>query len=132
MEYATVFLADCFTSFTQDTILALQALSQFAAKVFQSGSNLHLGVLVADVGRGSGKCHGSKKCLHHQFIVNNSNRLVRQSVDGGLKLPTTVQYSLNGTGCALVQVRCTSLSATHYFHREVGQTITKIDLKANY
>ena len=75
-------------------MLALQALSQFAALVYSPRSPTDVTVTLS--GRGlSGR--------GRSFVVNSSNRLLQQT-ETQVTLPTSVRYSLSGTGCALIQV----------------------------
>ena len=76
-------------------MLALQGLSQFASLVYSPGSASDVTVTLR--GRGlSGR--------GRSFVVNSSNRLLQQT-EIGIVLPTSLHYSLSGTGCALIQVR---------------------------
>jgi len=76
-------------------VLALQALSQFASLVYSPHSATDVTVTLR--GRGlSGR--------GRSFVINSSNRLLQQT-EAGITLPTSVEYSLSGTGCALIQVR---------------------------
>jgi hypothetical protein len=83
-----------FTS-TQDTVVALQALSQFATLVYSAQRD---GDVIITV-RG----HGLSKSPRG-FTVNVANRLVQQTIYNELNLPTTLEYSVTGSGCSLVQV----------------------------
>ncbi|XP_052279729.1 ovostatin-like isoform X1 [Dreissena polymorpha] len=76
-------------SSTQDTVVALQALSMFGARTFSGDSNVH--VEVKQDGGGE-----------HMFSVTPDNSLVYQSAD--LKGSRKVDVSVSGSGCALVQV----------------------------
>jgi alpha-2-macroglobulin len=82
-------------SSTQDTVVALQALSQFATMVYSSQGDTGLAVRVK--GRGLDRAAQS-------FTVTNDNRLVQQTAHNKLRLPTNVTYTMQGSGCALVQV----------------------------
>jgi len=78
----------------QDTVLALQALSQFAALVYSAQSAGDVTVTLSARGlSGRGR----------SLVVNSSNRLLLQT-ETDIALPTSLRYSLSGTGCALIQV----------------------------
>jgi len=76
-------------------VLALQALSEFASLVYspQSAGD----VTVTFSGRGL-------RQRRRSLVVNSSNRLLLQT-EAPITLPTSLHYSLTGTGCALIQVR---------------------------
>ncbi|KAL5015784.1 hypothetical protein ScPMuIL_005373 [Solemya velum] len=74
---------------TQDTVLALQALSEFATKVFSNDGNIHITVTAGSV--------------THQFDVSNKNALILQSI-AIPSVPETVDVSATGRGNALVEV----------------------------
>ena len=75
-------------------MLALQALSQFASLVYSPQSAGDVTVTLR--GRGLGR-------RGRQFVVNSSNRLLLQT-EMRIALPTSLRYTLTGSGCALVQV----------------------------
>nr|BAR45611.1 alpha-2-macroglobulin [Scolopendra japonica] len=73
---------------TQDTVLALQALSEFAGK-FQSNE------LEIEISVEAGK-------LNHVFEVNNENKLVQQIIKIP-EVPTVVDFIALGKGCSILQ-----------------------------
>lgn len=80
-------------SSTQDTVLALQALSQFASRIYSPQTAGDVTVTLSGRGlQGRGR----------SFVVNSSNRLLLQT-ETRITLPASLHYSLTGSGCALVQ-----------------------------
>ncbi|XP_041375396.1 pregnancy zone protein-like [Gigantopelta aegis] len=78
-------------SSTQDTVVGLNALSEFASRLFVGGNKTDLTVRV----------HGQR--LDRKFKIKSGvNTLLLQSVPMP-SLPKTITISANGTGCALVQ-----------------------------
>jgi hypothetical protein len=78
-------------SSTQDTVIGLQALSEFASLAYnKEGSEMHISV--------------SGKQLNHSFSVSESERntLLLQSAPISV-LPNSLTISARGAGCALVQ-----------------------------
>ncbi|XP_067663894.1 CD109 antigen-like isoform X3 [Haliotis asinina] len=76
-------------SSTQDTVLALQALSEFAKMAYSTNFDIQV-----SVNSGSSS---------HQFSVNQNNALVLQSVELS-SVPSSVSVQANGAGIALVEV----------------------------
>ncbi|XP_067667133.1 alpha-2-macroglobulin-like protein 1 [Haliotis asinina] len=73
---------------TQDTVVALDALSKFATSV-RSGDKLKLSLTVEG------------ENVHRTFMVSQSNSMVMQTQP--LKVPNEITLSGTGTGCALFQ-----------------------------
>ncbi|XP_048243539.1 CD109 antigen-like isoform X13 [Haliotis rufescens] len=76
-------------SSTQDTVLALQALSEFAKMAYSNNFNIQVTV--------------SSGSFRHQFSVNQNNALVLQSVELP-SIPSSVNVQATGSGIALVEV----------------------------
>nr|AVP12646.1 CD109 antigene-like protein 1 [Littorina littorea] len=74
---------------TQDTILALQALSEFARLAYSKSFNIEVSVTAASFAK--------------QFSVNQNNALVLQSADLP-SVPSSVTVSATGSGIALVEI----------------------------
>ncbi|KAL5008096.1 hypothetical protein ScPMuIL_013677 [Solemya velum] len=74
---------------TQDTVLALQALSEFATSMFSEDGNIHITVTVEGA--------------IYEFDVSSENALVLQSV-ALPSVPETVDVSATGSGFALLEV----------------------------
>ncbi|XP_076465640.1 alpha-2-macroglobulin-like protein 1 isoform X2 [Babylonia areolata] len=75
---------------TQDTVLGLNALSEFAAKTFSDApTNLNLMLNTKD--------------MQADFHISDDNSLILQQKSFVAKQNTMMQVSANGTGCALVQ-----------------------------
>ena len=73
----------------QDTVVALQALAQFAELVH--GDSLDLDVVV--------KTDDQRE----RFYINGTNALLQQTQQ--ITVPNRVLFKVTGAGCALVQVR---------------------------
>ncbi|KAK3735719.1 hypothetical protein QZH41_010156 [Actinostola sp. cb2023] len=79
---------------TQDTCVALQALSSYAGYVY--GGTLTW--MRIDIG------HTNDRNFHHNFHINDNNRLVLQRVEvPANSLPMKIPIEAVGDGCALVQ-----------------------------
>ncbi|XP_048243523.1 CD109 antigen-like isoform X6 [Haliotis rufescens] len=76
-------------SSTQDTVLALQALSEFAKMAYSNNFDIQVTV--------------SSGSFRHQFSVNQNNALVLQSVELP-SIPSSVNVQATGSGIALVEV----------------------------
>ncbi|XP_071088381.1 CD109 antigen-like isoform X2 [Haliotis cracherodii] len=76
-------------SSTQDTVLALQALSEFAKMAYSNNFDIQVTV--------------SSGSFRHQFSVNQNNPLVLQSVELP-SIPSSVNVQATGSGIALVEV----------------------------
>ncbi|KAL5017642.1 hypothetical protein ScPMuIL_007231 [Solemya velum] len=74
---------------TQDTVLALQALSEFATSMFSEDGNIHITVTVEGA--------------IYEFDVSSENALVLQSV-ALPSVPETVDVSATGSGFALLEI----------------------------
>jgi len=74
---------------TQDTVLALQALSQFARMAYSKNFNIQATVATDSFNR--------------QFTVNQNNALVLQSADLPV-VPTSLTVTATGSGIALVEI----------------------------
>ncbi|XP_071088378.1 CD109 antigen-like [Haliotis cracherodii] len=74
---------------TQDTVMALQALSEFAKMAYSNNFDIQVTV--------------SSGSFSHQFSVNQNNALVLQSVDLP-SIPDNVNVEATGNGIALVEV----------------------------
>ncbi|XP_057300499.1 alpha-2-macroglobulin-like protein 1 isoform X4 [Hydractinia symbiolongicarpus] len=77
-------------SSTQDTVLAMQALAEFAEITY--GTAADMSVLIR-----------AGPDFEHTFKVNKENALVLQRVED-VPVPNTVKLTATGEGCALVQV----------------------------
>jgi len=75
-------------SSTQDTVLAMQALAEFAELSFSSGTNIKVSVKADD--------------FDHVFNIDSNNKLVLQRVED-VPVPATLTIEGEGNGCALVQ-----------------------------
>ena len=73
----------------QDTVLALQALAQFAALAHRD--DLDVQVMLTGT------------AWSYNVSVTDENRLLLQKQEGQT-LPSTLKYAVSGTGCVLVQV----------------------------
>ncbi|XP_033108574.1 pregnancy zone protein-like [Anneissia japonica] len=80
-------------SSTQDTVIALKALSYFA-EVLYGGETTQMNI----------KASSSADGEVNEFVIDSSNRLLLQRMDIE-KAPTTVDIDASGSGCALVQVQ---------------------------
>lgn len=81
-----------YLSFSQDTVVALQALSKYGAATFTK-SNKEVSVTIESSGTVSGTLH-----------VNNGNRLLLQEVRLA-DLPGNYITKVSGSGCVYLQVR---------------------------
>ena len=72
----------------QDTIVALHALSRYAAMVY--GGDIHTDVSVTGAG------------IQETFTVTNDNSLLQFRVP--LEVPNTLAVSATGQGCVFIQV----------------------------
>ncbi|KAK3727992.1 hypothetical protein QZH41_015940, partial [Actinostola sp. cb2023] len=80
---------------TQDTTVALQALSKYAVYVYRAGT---LKSTRIDIG------HADKGNFSHNFRINDNNSLVLQQVEvPANSLPMKIPIKAVGDGCALVQ-----------------------------
>merc|ERR1712226_1359625 len=75
-------------SSTQDTVLAMQALSEFAEITYTGSTNIQVKV--------------STDGFDHGFDINANNKLVLQRVEG-VPVPSTLKIEGQGEGCALIQ-----------------------------
>ncbi|XP_047140669.1 alpha-1-macroglobulin isoform X3 [Hydra vulgaris] len=76
-------------SSTQDTVLAMQALSGFAEYSFGASQNMNVDVKAGET-------------FSHTFKVTKDNNLVSQTVEG-VPVPNTVDVVASGDGCSLIQ-----------------------------
>lgn len=76
-------------SSTQDTILALQALSEFARLAYSNNFNIQVDVTAASFSK--------------HFTINQANALVLQSAEMS-SIPQTVTVAATGSGIALVEI----------------------------
>lgn len=74
---------------TQDTVLALQALSKYAGYIYKDGLDLNIKI--------------SGKQLMVKFAVDDMNSLTLQTADIKM-LPNEVNVTTKGVGCALIQM----------------------------
>ncbi|XP_014770566.1 pregnancy zone protein [Octopus bimaculoides] len=77
-----------FTS-TQDTVLALQALAQYAKFTYRDGLNMHIAV------------KGDE--FEKEFLIDDINSLVLKTEEIKI-LPNEIKLKAKGSGCALVQM----------------------------
>ncbi|CAG0899947.1 unnamed protein product, partial [Cyprideis torosa] len=76
---------------TQDTVLALQALSSYAAQVY--GKDYDLQVTVTGTGREEGE--------EENIQINNERKMLLRTLKA--KVPSEVKVKMSGQGCAIVQ-----------------------------
>jgi len=76
-------------SSTQDTVLAMQALAEFASLTFSSNANMEVQM-------------SAENDFQHAFSINDDNKIVLQRVEN-LPVPSTLRVKAQGEGCALVQ-----------------------------
>ncbi|ELV10820.1 CD109 antigen [Tupaia chinensis] len=77
---------------TQDTIVALKALSEFAALMNTERTNIHMTVM------------GPSSPRPVKFLVDTNNRLLLQTAELAVVQPTAVNISANGFGFAICQL----------------------------
>ncbi|ELT94944.1 hypothetical protein CAPTEDRAFT_228650 [Capitella teleta] len=94
---------------TQDTVVALQALAQYASLVFGQGVDLE--VQTEALG------------LAQTFPVSSSNALLLQRAS--LPLPNRLSFSVTGSGCALVQA-----NVKYNFHNMTDEVQPTFSLKS--
>ena len=75
-------------SSTQDTVLAMQALSTFARLTYTPGANMIVSLTTNN--------------LQHSVEINEDNQMVLQRVEN-IPVPSTLRVQGTGKGCALVQ-----------------------------
>ncbi|XP_065672425.1 pregnancy zone protein isoform X2 [Hydra vulgaris] len=88
-------------SSTQDTVLAMQALSGFAEYSFGASQNMNVDIKAGNT-------------FAHTFKVTKSNNLVSQTVED-VPVPTTINVVATGDGCSLIQ------TSVQYNVKEVTQ-----------
>lgn len=89
---------------TQDTVIALEALSKFATRFYTSKINMKGAYQFNDI--------------ENQFIIDDSNRLLNQKVKLDTFSPAgtnQVTFSVSGYGTALLQVRLNPFTSSNIF-----------------
>ncbi|XP_060686683.1 CD109 antigen [Hemiscyllium ocellatum] len=79
-------------SSTQDTVVALQALSQFAARIFSPTMNLTVSVTAPGLPAPA------------IFTINSTNAIVLQSLQIGIQQPMLITVTAQGKGVAIFQL----------------------------
>ena len=82
----------------QDTVVALQALAEFAEKAYGNNADFRSSQLSGSLKMGN--------YYNHDFVITKDHRLTLQTVELPTKIiPGKLQISGQGVGCALIQVK---------------------------
>ncbi|XP_072051680.1 LOW QUALITY PROTEIN: pregnancy zone protein-like [Amphiura filiformis] len=80
-------------SSTQDTVMGLQSLSQYASRVYSNDTNMAIDVV---------KTNTVPAAFLNRFVLNADNQILTQRMELD-EVPTTLRFNARGKGCALVQ-----------------------------